>query len=67
MPKPFEGLTRQQIVARIATLRQALDAVAAQAEQDGGPAFACYGRMKVTMFHYRQHLRAMDRAVEAQK
>ncbi len=59
--KPIESLTRAQIVARIATLRQALDDLAATAELDGGPAFACVGRMKVTHLMLRDHLRKMDR------
>jgi hypothetical protein len=60
-PKPFDSLTRPQIVARIAFLRQAMDGLAATAEQDGGPAFPCMGRMRVTLIEYERHLRAMDR------
>jgi hypothetical protein len=59
--KPFESLTRPQIVARIAFLRHAMDDLAAIVELDGGPAFACLGRMRVTLIEYERHLRAMDR------
>jgi hypothetical protein len=59
--KAFESLTRPQIIARIEFLRHAMDDLAAIAELDGGPVFACMGRMKVTLIHLERHLRAMDR------
>jgi hypothetical protein len=68
-PKPFDSLTRAQVAARIATLRQAMDDLAATAEQDGGPAFACYGAMKVTHIYLREQLRKIDReaALDSQR
>lgn len=60
-PKPLESLTRMELAGRIEALRDALDTLQRQAEIDGGLTFECVGRMKVTLFTYRQRLRAMDR------
>jgi hypothetical protein len=58
---PLERLSRSAICARIAITRRAMDDMAAMAELDGGPAFACLGRMRVTLITLEQHLRKMDR------
>src|SRR5688572_19491518 len=61
---PLERLTRPQLCARIAALRQALDLLAMQAELDGGAVYPCQGAMRVHLIHLENALRARDRAAE---
>lgn len=59
---PLSALTREQLAARVALLRDTLDRMADQAALDGGPGFDCRGSIKVSLIQTEGMLRSKDRA-----
>jgi hypothetical protein len=55
-------MTRPQLCARIASLRQALDILWSQTETDGGMPYRTIGTGKVELIQLEQQLRDLDAA-----
>ena len=60
-PKPLAQLSRPQVAARVAVLRQALDLLVGQAELDGGEPLPCRGALKSSLIQHEEELRQRDR------
>ena len=65
-PKPLAALTRPQVAARVAVLRQALDLLVGQTELDGAEPFSCRGALKAALIQHEEELRQRDRTAPAQ-
>ena len=66
-PKPLSALSRAQIAARIAVVREALDMMVTQTQMDGGVMIECVGAAKVSLFHLERQLAERDKQSERGK
>lgn len=58
--RSMEELTRDQLSARVYRLREAMTELELQADLDGGPVYACIGRMRVTLIELEGRLRSIE-------
>jgi hypothetical protein len=63
-PKRLDQLSRQQLTARIQTLRQVLDLLWGQSDLDGGFPYRTIGRAKIELIELETDLREIDRTAE---
>jgi hypothetical protein len=63
-PKQLSSLSRAQVAARIAVVREAIDMMVTQTQMDGGVMIECVGAAKVSLFHLERDLAERDRKSE---
>jgi hypothetical protein len=63
-PKALQHLTRAQVAARIAVVRDAIDMMVTQSQMDGGVVIECVGAAKVALYHLERHLAQREKKSE---